>query len=90
MTPSNNKFSPSRDERVAALAYVIWEQEGRPEGKSEKHWFMACEMIDAEDAQAEAVETPAWLSRAEPVQGAPGDASAAVEKMPQAKSKSAA
>jgi hypothetical protein len=38
----------SRDERIEALAYQLWEEDGRPEGKSEEHWFRACALIDAE------------------------------------------
>jgi len=29
------------DEQVRARAYAIWEQEGRPEGKSLDHWLQA-------------------------------------------------
>ena len=33
------------DERIAHRAYQIWLQEGRPDGKSEEHWFQAkCEI----------------------------------------------
>jgi hypothetical protein len=51
----------SRDERIGALAYQIWEEEGRPDGRSEVHWYVACEMIDAEDAAAEPL--PTWLNK---------------------------
>ena len=53
----------SRDERVCLLAYQIWEEEGKPEGKAEEHWLRACEMIDAETAFAEAQQMPEWLNR---------------------------
>jgi hypothetical protein len=61
-----------RDERVGALAYMIWEREGRPEGKAEEHWFLACTIIDAQDSGIELEDLPPWLSRAEepPVQEA--------------------
>jgi len=26
------------DEQIAALAYKLWEQAGRPEGRSDEHW----------------------------------------------------
>lgn len=26
------------DEEIAALAYELWEQAGRPDGRSEEHW----------------------------------------------------
>ena len=35
----------SIDEKIASRAYQIWLQEGRPEGRSEEHWFQAkCEI----------------------------------------------
>ena len=57
----------TRDERVAALAYEIWEHEGFPDGKAEDHWFLACDIVDAEDQGVELRELPPWLSRAEVV-----------------------
>ncbi len=55
---------PSRDERIGALAYQLWEEEGRPEGKSEEHWFRACAQVDAE-MPGEQEALPEWLNRAE-------------------------
>ena len=52
---------PSRDERVAQLAFQIWEEEGRPDGKSEEHWYLACLIIDGEDTSSEVL--PTWLNR---------------------------
>jgi len=95
MTPTDNASTnaslQSRDERVAALAYLIWEQEGRPNGKSEEHWLKACTIVDGEEASADPQGLPTWLNRAEPEAPAKSTASAVVEKMPQqARSKSAA
>ncbi len=92
MTPTENASPMPRDERVSALAYLIWEQEGRPEGKSDEHWFMACNIVDAEEAGTMPEGLPTWLSRAEPsapeTKVAP---TAVIEKLPQqARSKSAA
>jgi Protein of unknown function (DUF2934) len=49
----------AKDERIRAIAYAIWEEEGRPEGCAEAHWLRACEIVEAE-----AVE-PDWLKRKE-------------------------
>ena len=57
--------TPSRDERVCLTAYQIWEDEGKPEGKSEEHWLRACEMVDAEIAFLENPDLPEWLSHQE-------------------------
>jgi hypothetical protein len=56
-----------RDERIRLIAYAIWEEEGRPEGRAEEHWYKACELVDAEAVMtAPAAETPDpdWLVRA--------------------------
>ena len=29
------------DQRIRELAYRLWEEEGRPEGRAEAHWEMA-------------------------------------------------
>ena len=42
--------SGDRNARIAALAFKIWEEEGRPHGKSEEHWHHAARIIDAEAA----------------------------------------
>ena len=39
-----------RQQRVRDRAYVIWIEDGRPEGRSEDHWRRASEAIDEEDA----------------------------------------
>ncbi len=49
----------AKEERIRAIAYAIWEEEGRPDGCSETHWLRACEIVEAE-----AVE-PDWLKRKE-------------------------
>jgi hypothetical protein len=36
----------NRDQRIADLAHQIWEQEGRPEGRSEAHWLRAATLVD--------------------------------------------
>ena len=51
-----------KEERIRAIAYAIWEEEGRPEGRAEEHWFRACELVEAE---APAPAEPEWLKRVE-------------------------
>jgi hypothetical protein len=34
-------------EQIAALAYHIWEEEGRPEGRSAEHWREAESLLQA-------------------------------------------
>ncbi len=63
-----------RDQRIRNIAYTIWEEEGRPDGRAEIHWLRACELVDAEAAEpadgASAADMPAgdppgWLKRSE-------------------------
>jgi hypothetical protein len=39
--------SKNREERIRALAYAIWEQEGRPDERAGRHWRMAEMAIEA-------------------------------------------
>ena len=34
-------------EDIAALAYALWQEQGRPEGKHEEHWLRAEEKLTA-------------------------------------------
>ena len=38
----------ARDARTRARAYMIWEAEGRPEGRAEEHWCQAERELAAE------------------------------------------
>lgn len=50
---AKNEFKPGypSSEEIAATAYGIWEQEGRPEGRDLQHWLQA-------EAQLRAVRQP--------------------------------
>ncbi|MGC9953084.1 MAG: DUF2934 domain-containing protein [Rhizomicrobium sp.] len=45
--PHENQTSPSEDE-IRIRSYLIWERDGRPEGKSEEHWLRAKAELEAE------------------------------------------
>jgi hypothetical protein len=38
-----------RLERIRARAHVLWEREGRPEGRAEAHWQQACQELAEEE-----------------------------------------
>nr|WP_298117784.1 DUF2934 domain-containing protein [uncultured Pseudomonas sp.] len=38
----------NQDQRIRALAYQIWEAEGKPEGQAERHWEKACKLAESE------------------------------------------
>jgi hypothetical protein len=59
-TPETDE-TQSREARVSVIAYQIWEEEGRPHGRHDIHWQLACEMVDAEDLAKE--PPPTWLHR---------------------------
>jgi hypothetical protein len=39
------------ERRVQKRAHALWEQEGRPEGRTHAHWDMASELVAIEDNQ---------------------------------------
>lgn len=41
----------NRDDKIRARAYQLWEEEGRPEGRAEQHWFTASESLAVEENQ---------------------------------------
>jgi hypothetical protein len=68
----------SVETRVQARAYAIWEQEGRPHGKSVEHWLMARAEIEAEDAQGASPEVPTAKPKRAPRARSKPPASAAI------------
>jgi hypothetical protein len=38
-----------RDDRIRELAYLLWLEEGCPEGQAERHWQAAETLFDSED-----------------------------------------
>lgn len=48
----------AREERIRAIAYSLWQEEGCPDGRDQEHWLKACALVDAE-----AVADPDWLQR---------------------------
>ena len=46
----------SKQERIRARAYRIWEEEGRPEGREREHWDKASELEAQEHPPAGATE----------------------------------
>lgn len=59
MTLANNVIA-GRDQRIADLAYRMWEEDGRPEGRAEDHWLRAAMLIDeAAPKKKPAVKIPA-------------------------------
>ncbi len=66
-----------RDSHIRAIAYSLWEDEGRPDGKAEEHWLKACELVASAEAKAAGILEPGWLKRTEQ---APAEAVAAASE----------
>jgi hypothetical protein len=37
-----------KEENIRMRAYLLWESEGRPEGRADQYWARARELIEAE------------------------------------------
>ncbi|MCJ7743187.1 MAG: DUF2934 domain-containing protein [Dehalococcoidales bacterium] len=44
------------EEQIKELAYAIWEQEGRPEGKHVEHYFRAKQILEEQQEAARVIE----------------------------------
>jgi hypothetical protein len=47
---------------IRARAHQLWEQEGRPDGRAEDHWFAARKLVEIEGAK----QPPAKAAAARP------------------------
>ena len=66
MSPHPEIHHLAKEERIRAIAYSLWEEEGRPDGNAETHWLKACALVDAEAEprdEAESAAEPDWLKR---------------------------
>ena len=46
------------EEQIRELAYAIWEQEGRPEGKDLEYYFRAKQMLEDREAASSPAKEP--------------------------------
>ena len=47
------------EEQIRELAYAIWEQEGRPEGKDLEYYFRAKQMLEERETASSPAQEPA-------------------------------
>jgi Protein of unknown function (DUF2934) len=57
MTEKTKKNSTAKETRIRNLAYMLWMEDGCPEGRAQEHWLEAEDMLRAEEAD------PKWLVR---------------------------
>ena len=55
-----------QEQRTRELAYEIWLSEGRPEGQEERHWEMACKLVETQGSAAAAPTKPARSRKRRP------------------------
>ena len=53
------------EEQIKELAYIMWEQEGRPEGRDVEHYFAAKQMLEEQEA-AQARASRPWTTSPAP------------------------
>jgi len=58
------------EDRIAEAAFYIWQAEGKPQGKSQEHWFRAVEELKTDNAPA-----PKKAARKAPAKKAAGKVS---------------
>ncbi len=54
------------EEQIRELAYAIWEQEGRLEGKDLEYYFRAKQMLEERDAASSSAKEPLPSSTLQP------------------------
>ena len=74
----------SPEERVRAIAFSLWVDEGMPDGRADSHWFKALDLANSAAPDLAAAEEPA----AQPKRKTP--AAAAPKKVAVAAAKKAA
>jgi hypothetical protein len=67
------------EERKRQIAYQLWEEEGRPEGKAEEHWNRACLILMSLEQDRAA---PGWLQRRQAAQAAEAPIATQTEPAP--------
>jgi Protein of unknown function (DUF2934) len=45
-----------REDRIRELAYLLWLEEGYPEGQAERHWLTAEALIESEAPERKRIE----------------------------------
>jgi hypothetical protein len=55
------------EKRIRARAYRLWEEEGRPQGRTGAHWDLAKIAVALEDAQGEMLK-PVEDEKPEPIE----------------------
>lgn len=61
--PRHPPVAPPAEDAIRARAYLIWEEEGRPEGRHEIHWQRALEWYAGSQVTPAKSTAPAQLAK---------------------------
>ena len=61
-------LDPEREEAIRKQAYVLWHEQGRPEGKDREHWLQAERESNGHGDQVSAPAAPSMEGRRVPEQ----------------------
>ncbi|MCW5722613.1 MAG: DUF2934 domain-containing protein [Devosia sp.] len=59
----DTRTNPAFEQEVRAMAYFLWEQDGRPEGRDDHFWFQALERCRRRGERDAALTNPAGESK---------------------------
>jgi hypothetical protein len=72
MSDNPLEMTPEREHRIRERAYVLWEEDGRPEGRAVEFWERAAEQIAIEDHPGAGLLPNPMSEGGEPGGGEPG------------------
>jgi hypothetical protein len=49
-------LTADRSDRIRAMAYFLWIEEGYPDGQSERHWLAAETLFDSDPVERKRIE----------------------------------
>ena len=75
------------EQQIKELAYAIWEEEGRPEGKDVEHYFRAQQILEERQASSLIESTPSPRSKSPRRPRTPQSAPPSVADVPPAQYK---
>jgi hypothetical protein len=56
-----------RDQKIREMAYAIWEKEGRPAGRADRHWEVAEKAVETTEQAEVAITTSVVTETKEPL-----------------------
>lgn len=54
--PESETIMPDRNARIREIAYLLWLEEGSPEGQQERHWLAAETLLESDPVERKRIE----------------------------------